>query len=578
MNRQPSPDQFPALPLWWRTVSPLLGLAYGEQWQNSGRWGCYLPAVPETPAESPDPKTPAKTPVPETTTESPDPETTTENPDPKTPATRPEDPIPAGKTFFPHDPKRGTFMLLEEKLEQILTWATPRPMQPGQTFMSATHAHILKQGVIFWQAPPLPKQGDLLEIQLSPFKITPARMRCLVTVVRLVPEDSDLTRVDCRFVQAGHIRKIAAAKARKKQTGAPTTPLFAPTGPPPIPKEPTPQESVPDPMMDIPVSMPLPPSQPAPPSKPPTPPATINFTVEMPLVWKILTDDEYERIRNHFDPVQGFQHRPVEHAFKGALSNMDRHMPQIAQKAPQIERVGVWFRDQLSWLFQHAVTPAREQTLLHLADQLTLMLESLATNRTPPAPLIHLLVAHQNLLEYRCRRHMTRSERNPTLCVELDNAIARLRNITLPALRTDLTTNYLEISQIPLQFSDALLALKLPRIDIRAPNQEPMDGRAIVTVNLSATGVVFRTYNHELARGQYLWMTLHVPSSDHPLNLCCEIMMIKEPPQPNQRRLVACQFTLIRPEEQSRLEAWIQSAVTAMMAQPTRTSMGNANH
>ena len=448
----------------------------------------------------------------------------------------------------------GVLQRLDRKLTAILRLASP---QPPRFMKTPVRVSFDGKGVVFWVRNPVLQRSDILEMRFSLSPDLPLPLHCCCRVAR-VDEDphTGLMRVDCLF------ETVFIPSPKKNPPKQPVKPVQKPAvkpapvaSPPASPAQPIPSKPTPPPPLVE--KKPPPPPEPSPAAslRPPLPelptlgksePDRFDkmleegigiFTAKLeelpkrvdklapdsrgagasrkdfrindriPFLWSVVSQDSYEKevlpvfSQNHFFGMRNKIKRQQR-----LLILFDDEVEKLKRRRSRARRQVVWFRERCSWLFLRATSENEEDYYQGLTALFLSIAQDLAARRGGADKEAIQILAH---LKEQSEIQQIRDLANPIVGAEV---LARAQ-INLADLDRQ-TSSMLEkmAEQDPALagkltlFKEGLGAVDLSLLD--EPVGTSPDGKDLYTVNLSATGIAFRTRKLWVKKGDLLEMRI----------------------------------------------------------------------
>ncbi|MEO5346589.1 MAG: hypothetical protein H7834_09460 [Magnetococcus sp. YQC-9] len=277
---------------------------------------------------------------------------------------------------------------------------------------------------------------------------------------------------------------------------------------------------------------------------------------QLPLAWKIVSLKSFDQAVAHFQANQVFLLREAVVRQKRLLYEADTLLKALRQQIARARRPALWLREYLDHRFRQAISEEEEN---RLQETLLLFIELLkGVNMRPPgaADVGQLWAFFKESLDLRILRiqldpveqklALLNTERDLTeLTRQTDNLFESLR-VASP-----------ELVDPMLGIREALERIEVGTLDI--PKQLTPDGDAIFGVNLSATGVGWRTLRSRVYKGDLVEVRLAVDPEGQGFETLWSygrIVVVQEPDEFGRRR-VACFFEHMSQLHRDRLQAHI---------------------
>lgn len=478
----------------------------------------------------------------------------------------------------------------DAKLKLLLALACPGQLQAEEgadgkptSPLTPTRVNISNQGIAFWAKFPRVQRADYLEMQFAIFPGMPFLMRCFAQVVRIVVEDNGITRVACRFELLapslqdridGHIRERIrrppsawdpALIQRMQNQIAPASP--PPAAPPP---RPTPAPAAP---ARTPPSTPAPQAAPAPDAQDIGDAVTAEQLLEglekgqnaKPIAsagqrasnrrqdfrinddilfsWKVISETEFQPIEDHFNRHQAIILRRKLEQKQQLLTDIDRRIASMEDEIPTTARLLAWLRNNLDVLFMRAFFPEAENHFYMLISRLHGLTQEF-TGKDNVNPKSGKTLAHlKRKLERMIRLSQMDSRTNIRDREAVQSELKKL-DLEIPKMMSDLLKDDPTIAEKYRLFNLGIDAIDFTQVDKPGPQDESMGTLFKYEVNLSATGIAYRTAYPDMQKDTLLEMRMQLSGDGANWETFVSYgrsVMIKGP-DPSRHFRIACQI------------------------------------
>ncbi|MBF0416945.1 MAG: hypothetical protein HQL86_01685 [Magnetococcales bacterium] len=277
---------------------------------------------------------------------------------------------------------------------------------------------------------------------------------------------------------------------------------------------------------------------------------------QLPLAWKILSLKSYDQAVAHFQEHQLFLMRESVVVQKRMLYEADTLLKSMRQQNAKARRPALWLREYLDHRFRQAINEEEENGFQACLGLFLKLLQAL--NKRPPGAVdaAQLMAFFKEELDLRILRTQLdpvaqklawmNTERDlAELVRQIDKRVEALR-VTSPELIDPLVG-----------IRSALVRIDLATLDI--PKVLTSDGDAIFGVNLSATGVGWRTLRQRVYKGDLVEIRLAVDPEGQGFETLWSygrIVVVQDPDEFGRRR-VACFFEHMSALHRERLQTHI---------------------
>lgn len=277
---------------------------------------------------------------------------------------------------------------------------------------------------------------------------------------------------------------------------------------------------------------------------------------QLPLAWKIMSLKSFDQAVACFQERQLFLLRDAVVVQKRMLFEADTLLKAMRQLNGRARRPALWVREYLDHRFRQAITEEEENRFQLCLGQFTTLLKELIKRPPGTADVAQVMAFFKDELDLRILR------------TQLDPVAQKLallnteRDLTEVARQIDKRVEGLRVTDPslvePLVGIRATLAgIDLSTLDL--PKQVTPDGDAIFGVNLSATGVGWRTLRKRVYKGDLVEIRLAVDPEGQGFETLWSygrIVVVQDPDEFGRRR-VACSFEHMSPLHRERLQAHI---------------------
>ncbi|MBF0339692.1 MAG: PilZ domain-containing protein [Magnetococcales bacterium] len=276
----------------------------------------------------------------------------------------------------------------------------------------------------------------------------------------------------------------------------------------------------------------------------------------LPLAWKVVTREHFDQAVAYFNDHRSFPPREAVARQKRLLAECDVLLKMLRQLNVKARRPVVWFREQLDRWFRQANSENEEEFFTSVLMVFLVLIREL--NKRPPgamiaAQVVSLLKDQVELQIARDRldpegRKLAKSSPEEDL-VEVKRQIAKLHG----ELRTASSGLYDKLKT----FQEVLGMMDLSTQDV--PKHFTPEGDAVFTVNLSATGVAWRTSRTHVVKGDLLEVRLGLDPDGVGLETVWaygRVVVVQAPDEHGKSR-VACFFEHMTPVQREKLQIHI---------------------
>nr|CAX84075.1 Type IV pilus assembly PilZ, probable fragment [uncultured bacterium] len=458
--------------------------------------------------------------------------------------------------------------------------------------------HESGEGLTFWVREGDVGVGDLLELRFSLFVEQPMAMHayCRVRRVRREWSGSGL-RVDCGFeslpgleasVASVSVPEVSAAVSQEEQVevSLPPEPSLWEPGEADVwvsePREPVVVASSPLPSLPMPgieerrarldrklsEGMEMVATDPRVVAarlveqsgfREPTGPKRQDYRLNdnLPLAWKVLSRKSFDQAVVYFNSYRDFPLRERVVRQKRLLAEADVQLKLLRQLNVKARRPVVWFREQLDYWFRQANSENEEEFCQGVMMIFFNLLKEL-TKRPPGSMLAAQVVS---LLKDQVELQMARDRLGPgaqkMVRGKAEEDLATVKR-QIGKLLDSLRVSSPVLGERLQGFLDVVGMMDLTRQDI--PRQLTAEGDAVFTVNLSATGVAWRTLKDRVYKGDLVEVRLGLDPDARGVWETVwaygRVVVVQEPDEQGKSR-VACFFEHMAPLQREKLQAHI---------------------
>ncbi|MBF0152718.1 MAG: hypothetical protein HQL64_03130 [Magnetococcales bacterium] len=411
---------------------------------------------------------------------------------------------------------------LEEKMDSLLELIRP---QSGQTRTHQTPVPIQFGGhrLAFWEKDPQLKTGDHIEIHLGLFPDEYMLVHGYAQVIQTTHDtQSGLTRVFCQMVAMGHgVPRLAHNLPHDTPTSKPSPPLPEPA----TAKAETTPATIPNKAAETP---PSPPSQEILSAIPPA--SEPLFQVDSEAVkdddsnrrqayrvnddvafsWKIVSRDDVIEAQGYFKQNDRLPIRNRESRLRNLLDQHADNLKRLDKRFSRTEVLLSWFRTELLVVFQRALRSQDEEDVLRCVTHLHAISAEIATQ---PEAITAQFGQVLMLIRKRLENQQKISILDPLLSANRINEgqeIIKRSNQEIDRVMREIATLTPALVQKLAEFDRSMDVLQLPRVEAKKNWLSSSHHMVKSQVNLSATGVAFRTTQDILDKGDYIQLNLEL--------------------------------------------------------------------
>ena len=275
-------------------------------------------------------------------------------------------------------------------------------------------------------------------------------------------------------------------------------------------------------------------------TKPPPPPKSTadnesrqNFRINdrIPFVWSIVSQETFEReCLPPFETKLEFGLRKRIMNQQLLLKEFYPHFEILKRTRPKVRKNAVWIHEHLSWLFLRASTENEEEYYQGLT---ALFLNLIKAMNKPLGRAERRVMQLMSQFKSQFELQRTRDEANPiTEIQKLNVAQNSLTNLHRQSNKmiAELESLNPEIGGMFKLFKELVDTINLTLLD-RPVGVSP-DGKDLFTVNLSATGLAFRTRRLFVKKGDLLEMRIFLSTGGErfqPVNCYGKVVFVQGP-------------------------------------------------
>ncbi|MBF0177107.1 MAG: hypothetical protein HQL63_09710 [Magnetococcales bacterium] len=474
-----------------------------------------------------------------------------------------------------------SFTSLEDKLDVLLSLVRPESNQ-GRTRQSPLPVQFGGRRFAFWEKDPPLRHGDHIEIHLGLFPDDYVLVHGYAQVIQTTRDgQSGLTRVFCQMVDASH---GAALPAQNQPHGNPGKPQQSVSQPLPAKVEPVRAPAAAG------NNGPSPSPQGEPSGTPP--PLEPTFRVDggadedndanrrqafrvnddVAFSWKIVGQDDVMEAQGYFKQHDRLPVRSVETRLRNLLDQYADNLKRLDKRFARTETQLSWFRTELLVLFQRALRKLDEDAITGSVVQLHEISVELSSD---PAAITPQLGQVLTLIRQRVEQQQKNSIMDPVLAInrinegneiikKIDNEIANLIQET--ATLTPSLTQKLRL------FHEEMSKVQISQINAKKKWLASSDHMIKSQVNLSATGVAFRTSQDIIKKGDYIQLNMELSANGTDFRAHSaygQVVLVKQLSAGKPYR-IATQFILIP----RKMEDDLGAHIARKQREVVRTGMG----
>ncbi|MEO5368334.1 MAG: PilZ domain-containing protein, partial [Magnetococcus sp. WYHC-3] len=437
----------------------------------------------------------------------------------------------------PQDPRHqnplvGALAEFDRKLDFLLAGVLPPASR--QTLAPARLPVLFSsQAILFWDVDPGIKKGDYVEIQFSPQRQAPFLMRCYAQVTEILPDPQrQATRVTCRIETMDNF-----SWKRLKEQLIPKT----------APAKPTP----------------APPAAPAPEAENarPTNSQRQSYRVndEIPFGWHTIPDKVLEAHIKEFERSHELCTCSIMAEYPTVAMALNREISAMKSMNSKVLKLMVWFQKQIEILFQRSNRFSQKQTLLAMLRQMGEISHTLISLGRIPPKAVDLFTHWKYRLEWLQKLAAPEVQDHPSQLQELRDNLAKL-DALLPPLVGEMERLAPAAAESIRAFDNHLGQMDLMQWDMPGPLDGPGQVLLHYPVNLSSTGIAFRTRTSQVKKDDLVEMRMELLDAQgktDTFRALSRVVVVMPPSKEEGRYRVACQFILLPNRTRDALEAHV---------------------
>lgn len=272
--------------------------------------------------------------------------------------------------------------------------------------------------------------------------------------------------------------------------------------------------------------------------------------------WKIISNQTFDHAVQVFKTKWVFPTRKSLLRQNGLMADIDQHIKTLRMMTIKARRPVVLLRDRLDFWFRQATSENEEEYFQQIAILFLTVLQDM-TLRPRGVALAGQMLAHLkfqvDIQEARDRMHPVTQEMGRSKASEdLANLTRQFNAMVVKLQGTDPgLANKLK------GFHEGLAMMDLTMQDI--PKQVTQDGDAVFAVNLSATGVAWRTLKTRVSKGDLLEVRMGVSRDGKVIEKLVSYgnVVVAQPPDEQNKCRIACYFEHMSPQHREALQGHI---------------------
>ncbi|MBF0189870.1 MAG: hypothetical protein HQL99_01820 [Magnetococcales bacterium] len=274
----------------------------------------------------------------------------------------------------------------------------------------------------------------------------------------------------------------------------------------------------------------------------------------LPLTWKVVSQKTFDQAVAYFEGHREFPPRERVVRQKRLLAEVDVQLKLLRQLNVKARRPVVWFREFLDRRFRQANAENEEeyfQSVLMLFFGLVKDLTKRPPGSMTAAQVVSLI---KEQVDLQIARDHAEPGAPPLSRNKVDEGLTEIARQMGKLLR-ELRGVSAELADRIEAFREVLALMDLSTQDL--PKQLTAEGDAVFTVNLSATGVAWKTWKDRVYRGDLVEVRLGVdPNGDglEPIWAYGRVVVVQEPDDQGKRR-VASYFEHMSPLHREKLQS-----------------------
>lgn len=251
----------------------------------------------------------------------------------------------------------------------------------------------------------------------------------------------------------------------------------------------------------------------------------------IPFIWSHVTEESFKEAMATFHKDKAFTLRTIIRNQQKILADLGNVQDSLKRKHSKARKHVDWHRDRLSWLFLRAASENEETYYQHMTELFVGIAADLAKQGGGPIGQwsMQSLSLMRNMMELK----QTRDQSNPiTEANEVRKAEAGLADVArqLPKAFAKVAEGDPALAAKMTAYKEAIDAIDLTLHD--RPVGKTTDGKDLYTVNISATGLAFRTRRLWVKKGDLLEMRVFLSSDGkkfEPVNTYGRVVFVNGP-------------------------------------------------
>ncbi|HIJ84986.1 MAG TPA: PilZ domain-containing protein [Magnetococcales bacterium] len=251
----------------------------------------------------------------------------------------------------------------------------------------------------------------------------------------------------------------------------------------------------------------------------------------IPFVWCHVSDTALQEAMVTFHKDKAFGLRTIIRNQQKILAILSDIQEQLKRKHSKARKNVDWHRDRLSWLFLRAASENDENYFLGMTELFAAIARDISKQAGGSGGQWSIQVL--SLLRHMMELRQVRDQSNPvTEANALKKANASLEDVErqLPKALQKVEENEPALAAKLKMYMEAIATIDLTQHD-RPVGQSP-DGKDLFTVNLSATGLAFRTRRLWVKKGDILEMRIFLSTGGDrfdPVTTYGRVVFVNEP-------------------------------------------------
>ncbi|MEO5332830.1 MAG: hypothetical protein H7839_12470 [Magnetococcus sp. YQC-5] len=272
--------------------------------------------------------------------------------------------------------------------------------------------------------------------------------------------------------------------------------------------------------------------------------------------WKIISKQTFDHAVQVFKTKWVFPTRKSVLRQNGLMADIDQHIKTLRMMTLKARRPVVLLRDRLDFWFRQASSENEEEYFQQIAILFLTVLQDM-TLRPRGVAVAGQMLAHlkfqTEIQEARDRMHPVTQEMGRSKAIEDLENLTRQFNAMLVKLQG---TNPGLANKLK-GLHEGLAMMDLTMQDI--PRQVTQDGDAVFAVNISATGVAWRTLNTRVSKGDLLEVRMGVSRDGKVIEKLVSYgnVVVAQPPDEQRKCRIACYFEYMSPQHREALQGHI---------------------